>query len=78
LGGLEGHPPRQKNEGKWTFTLDDSSDEEAVVLDVEIGQYLDVSQIKADVQPRLVRLLIKVGTHVFLHPIQSQEPPRVW
>lgn len=51
---------RQKNEGKWDFTLQDSGNGSAVELDVEIGRYMDTSLVKADVQPSFVRLLIKV------------------
>ena len=56
----EGEEFRQKNEGKWDFTLHDSQDGAAVELDVEIGRYMDTSLVKADVQPAFVRLLIKV------------------
>jgi hypothetical protein len=31
----------------------------SLVLDVAVGKYLDTSLIKADVQPRLARLIIK-------------------
>lgn len=51
---------RQKNEGKWWFTLQDSIDGSAVELDVKIGRYMDTSLVRADVQPSFVRLLIKV------------------
>lgn len=56
----EGEDMRQKNEGKWEFTLQDSACGAAVELDVEIGRYMDTSLVKADVQPLFVRLLIKV------------------
>ena len=56
----EGEDIRQKNEGKWEFTLQDSANGAAVELDVEIGRYMDTSLVKADVQPLFVRLLIKV------------------
>ena len=56
----EGEEVRQKNEGKWPFTLHDSIDNSAVELDVEIGRYMDTSLVKADVQPFFVRLLVKV------------------
>ena len=56
----EGQEVRQKNEGKWLFSLQDSTDGSAVELDVEIGRYMDTSLVRADVQPLLVRLLIKV------------------
>lgn len=56
----EGEEVRQKNEGKWWFTLQDSIDGSAVQLDVEIGRYMDTSLVRADVQPSFVRLLIKV------------------
>ena len=49
---------RQCNEGKWEYSLQEDGD--AVVLDVAVGRYLDSSLIRADVQPGLVRLLIKV------------------
>ena len=56
----DGEELRQKNEGKWDFSLQDSADGLAVELDVEIGRYMDTSLVKADVQPSFVRLLIKV------------------
>ncbi|KAF6251492.1 hypothetical protein COO60DRAFT_1675455 [Scenedesmus sp. NREL 46B-D3] len=49
----------QRNEGKWDFTLEESEDGMSLVLDVAAGKYLDTSLIKADVQPRLARLIIK-------------------
>ena len=58
----EGDQLRQKNEGKWEFTLQDNAEGSAVELDVEIGRYMDTSLVKADVQPSFVRLLIKVST----------------
>jgi hypothetical protein len=45
--------------GKWAFTLGDSADGSSVVLDVDVGRFLDTSLILADVQPSFVRLLIK-------------------
>lgn len=56
----DGEEVRQKNEGKWDFTLQDSEDGSAVELDVAVGRYMDSSLINADVQPSYVRLLIKV------------------
>ncbi|KAK9906468.1 hypothetical protein WJX75_002442 [Coccomyxa subellipsoidea] len=55
----EGAPLLQKNEGQWEFTLEESRDGLSIHLDVEVGRFLDSSLIKADVQPRHVRLLIK-------------------
>eukprot|EP00775_Hariotina_reticulata_P002455 gene2455-2758_t len=49
----------QKNEGKWDFKLDESDDGSTLVLDVAVGKFVDTSLIKADVQPKVVRLLIK-------------------
>ncbi len=37
-----------------------------MVLDVAVGRYLDSSLIRADVQPGLVRLLIKVSLLVLM------------
>lgn len=56
----DGEEIRQKNEGRWDFTLQDTDDSSAVELSVAVGKYLDSSLIKADVQPSCVRLLIKV------------------
>lgn len=58
--GQDGEEMRQKNEGRWDFTLQESQNSSAVELDVAVGKYLDSSLIKADVQPSFVRLLIKV------------------
>ena len=67
----EGAELRQKNEGKWEFTLQDSANGTAVELDVQIGRYMDTSLVKADVQPSFVRLLIKVFALVL-------QPLTVW
>ena len=48
----------QKNEGKWAFTLRDVGGD--IVLDVELGQGVLTSEIKGEVHPRLVRMLVKV------------------
>ncbi|GAQ90822.1 hypothetical protein KFL_006890070 [Klebsormidium nitens] len=49
----------QKNEGRWDFTLGEAADGAACVLDVAVGRFLDSSLLAVDVQPRLVRVLIK-------------------
>lgn len=36
----------QKNSGDWDFTLDESDDGDALVLDVDVGKYLDTSLIQ--------------------------------
>lgn len=57
----------------------------AFVLDVEVGQHLDTSEVKVDIQPFFARLLIKVCKHLsVLHPshlqavalLQTVEPDR--
>ena len=50
---------RLRAAGKWAFTLGESADGRALVLDVALGKYLDTSAVQADVQPRCVRLLAK-------------------
>ena len=50
---------RQCNEGGNKFLLDDSEDNKSVVLDVQVGKYMDTSLIDVDVQTRIVRVLIK-------------------
>lgn len=49
----------QKNEGDWDFVLDMDPAEQVVVLVVELGKYLDTSNVTIDVQPKVIRLLIK-------------------
>ena len=57
----DGKEPLQCNEGGWDFTLQEADTKQAaIVLEVEVGRFLDTSLIQVDVQPRLVRLLIKV------------------
>ncbi|KAI3425988.1 hypothetical protein D9Q98_007956 [Chlorella vulgaris] len=56
---VEGEPILQKNEGKWEYRLEESSDGRSIQLDVAMGRYLDTSAIQADVQPFFVRLLAK-------------------
>ena len=55
----EGDRVMQKNEGQWQFSLDDSSDGRSIEFAVAICRYLDTSLIRADVQPRFIRLLIQ-------------------
>ncbi|KAK3283616.1 hypothetical protein CYMTET_8704 [Cymbomonas tetramitiformis] len=56
---LDGERIWQKNEGEWEFTLLESEDQKSIVLDVAIGKYLDTSLVELDVQPKLVRMLVK-------------------
>lgn len=58
--GQDAERVMQRNEGKWNFTLKENSDETAMLLEVEVGRYLDTSLIKVDVQPLVARLIIKV------------------
>ena len=66
----DGERPLQRNEGGWDFTLGESSDGQAIELEVAIGRYLDSSLVKADIQPKLARLLIKAG-RVSLIPLHA-------
>ena len=50
----------QCNEGKWDFKLGESQEGDTLLLEVEVGAHIDTTFIQADVQPLLVRLLIKV------------------
>ena len=50
---------KQCNEPGLTFRLDDSDDGGAVVLDCNVGKYMDTSLIDVDVQTRLIRVLVK-------------------
>jgi protein TilB len=56
----------QKNEGSQQYILTDSADGRSVVLEVAVGRYLDTAQIKVDVQPLLVRCLVR-GRLLQLH-----------
>lgn len=51
--------PLQRNEGRWEFSLDEDAEGRCLVLDVRVGRHLDTSLIRADVRPRLARLLVK-------------------
>jgi len=55
----EGTVPRMKNEGGYDFSLEESEGGGEIVLEVDVGRFLDTSLIKADVQPLYVRMLIK-------------------
>ena len=50
---------RQCNEPGLEFRLDESDDGESVVLECNVGKYMDTSLIDVDVQTRLVRVLVK-------------------
>ena len=50
---------RQCNEAGSKFLIDDSADNKSVVLDVQVGKYMDTSLIDVDIQTRIVRVLIK-------------------
>ena len=49
----------QKNEGGVSYTLEDSADGGGVVLTVAVGRFLDTADVMVDVQPRLVRCIIR-------------------
>ena len=49
----------QRNEGGYTYTLTDSADECAVVLEVAVGRFVDTAEVKVDVQPLFVRCIIR-------------------
>lgn len=49
------HRVMQRNEGRWDFSMEESEDGKSVVLEVDVGKYLDTSLIKADVQPTYIR-----------------------
>lgn len=46
------------------FTLQESDDHRSIVLTVQIGKYMDTSLIETDVQPLLIRMLIKVSMSI--------------
>lgn len=55
----EGERFMQRNEGQWDFSMEEGADGRCLVLEVDIGKYIDTSLIKADIQPGYIRLLIK-------------------
>ena len=55
----EGERIMQKNEGQWDFSLEEDDRGKSIVLEVDVGKFLDTSLIKVDVQPTFIRLLIK-------------------
>lgn len=62
----DGERVMQCNEGKWAHQMLESSDKASLILEVDVGSHIDTSLIRADVQPLLVRVLVKVpvGTHL--------------
>ncbi|KAG1680975.1 hypothetical protein FOA52_009934 [Chlamydomonas sp. UWO 241] len=62
----EGERVWQKNEGEWDFSMEEDEAGANIVLEVDVGKYLDTSLIKVDVQPTFIRLLIK-GRLLQLH-----------
>ena len=50
---------RQCNEGGNDFRIDESEDGSAMVLELQVGKYMDTSLMDVDVQTRVVRVLIK-------------------
>eukprot|EP00967_Tisochrysis_lutea_P076103 scaffold102782_cov23-Tisochrysis_lutea.AAC.1 len=45
----------QRNEGQWDFSMEEGADGRCLVLEVDIGKYIDTSLIKADIQPGYIR-----------------------
>lgn len=66
----DGEPIHQKNEGKWAFSLEESPDGHSLILEVDVGKFLDTSLIQADVQPKYLRLLIKGKLLQLLLPVE--------
>ena len=50
---------RQCNEGKWEFTLDDTSRQGYIILDIAVQRHLDSSLIDVDVHPTYISIIIK-------------------
>jgi hypothetical protein len=50
----------QRNEGRWDFSLEESDDrnKSSLVLEVDVGKFLDTSLIQADVQPEYIRWVV--------------------
>ncbi len=44
---------------RWEFSLEESPDGGSLVLELDVGRYLDTSLIQTDLQPSYVRLLVK-------------------
>jgi len=58
--------PKQRNMGKWDFTLKEDALRQCVVLDVSIQRFLDTSLIDIDLHPTWIQILIK-GKNLLLH-----------
>lgn len=56
---VESHSSHHDCLSRWEFKLEESDCGTKIVLDVAAGKYLDTSLIDVDVQPLLVRVLIK-------------------
>ncbi|KAG2454244.1 hypothetical protein HYH02_001278 [Chlamydomonas schloesseri] len=66
----DGERVYQKNEGRWDFSLEESGDGRALVLEVGVGKFLDTSLIQTDLQPTYVRLLVKAKLLQLLLPCE--------
>lgn len=62
----DGERMYQKNEGQWEFTLEESADGQALILDVHVGKFLDTSLIKvcplhlSNLQQNLIQMALAV------------------
>ena len=56
-----GENTRQVNEGKWPFTFAESADGGQVMLTVDCGHHVDSADIAVNLQPTLLRILIKAS-----------------
>jgi len=64
--------PRQRNEGKWEFFLDDEQ-KDRVILELAVPKFLDTSAIGIDVQPTWVGVAIK-GKEFLIHMPREINP----
>lgn len=55
----------QRNEGQWDLTMEESADGCSVVLEVDIGKFIDTSLIKADIQPGHIRCAAELLNFLF-------------
>jgi len=60
--------PRQKNEGRWPFKVEDDASGENIVVEIGFPKFLDTSLIDVDIHPTYVKAVTKGKTILLTFP----------
>ncbi len=71
----EEHLPRQTNEGRWEFTVEEEDGEGRCVLRLALSKFLDSSLVDCDIHPRYISIVVKNKVFRILWPeeVRSSE-----